>query len=120
MTMHGSPVAVAGGTFASLSAGGSHTCAVAASGAAYCWGSNTYGELGTGNGVGAASTPQLVAGGHAFGSISAGRNHTCGLLSVPQFSGAAAYCWGLNADGQLGDGTTINRAAPVAVGPYTP
>jgi alpha-tubulin suppressor-like RCC1 family protein len=52
----------------------------------------------------------LVAGGRTFATLAAGRNHTCGL----DLSGAA-WCWGANADGQLGDGTTTDRLQPVAV-----
>lgn len=43
-------------------------------------------------------------------SLSAGYYHTCVALS-----GGTAYCWGLNANSQLGDGTTTTRLSPVAV-----
>jgi alpha-tubulin suppressor-like RCC1 family protein len=36
--------------------------------------------------------------------------YTCGLTICHQ-----AYCWGFNRNGQLGDGTTIDRTTPVAV-----
>ena len=45
-----------------------------------------------------------------FASVSGGSNHTCGVTSA-----GAAYCWGVNGLGQLGDGTTTQRLAPVAV-----
>jgi alpha-tubulin suppressor-like RCC1 family protein len=45
-------------------------------------------------------TPTPVAGGLTFTSLAVGGFHTCGLTS-----GGAAYCWGLNDYGQLGDGT---------------
>ena len=42
--------------------------------------------------------------------MTAGGNHTCALVDgVP-------WCWGQNDHGQLGDGTTTNRPAPVRVG----
>jgi alpha-tubulin suppressor-like RCC1 family protein len=44
------PVAVAGGlTFATLTAGGEHTCGLTSGGAAYCWGNNFSGQLGAAN-----------------------------------------------------------------------
>ena len=46
----------------------------------------------------------------AQASITAGRNHTCALLST-----GAVKCWGSNSNGQLGDGTTANRLTPTAV-----
>jgi alpha-tubulin suppressor-like RCC1 family protein len=51
-----------------------------------------------------------VSGGLTFTSISAGRFHTCGVAT-----GGAAYCWGANDVGELGDGTTTFRLVPVPV-----
>src|SRR5947207_169720 len=120
-----SPVLVAGGVrFVSLSAGGHHTCAVTAAGAAYCWGYNVYGQLGVGTTTGPESCPTAnpdvtvycsmapapVAGGIAFAAVSAGAEHSCGVTAA-----GAAYCWGYNYDGKLGDGTTTQRLTPVRV-----
>ena len=109
-TYRGTPVAVAGGlTFASLTAGGSHTCGLTGSGIAYCWGDNFYGQLGDSSTT-QRTAPVAVAGGLSFASLTAGRSYTCGLTS-----GGAAYCWGSNSSGQLGDGSTTQRTMPVAV-----
>jgi alpha-tubulin suppressor-like RCC1 family protein len=45
-----------------------------------------------------------------FSSLSVGSAHTCALDI-----GGVAYCWGRNIYGQLGDGTTQDRAEPVRV-----
>jgi len=107
------PMAVPGGvTFAELSGGGYHTCGVATDGTAYCWGSNVNGQLGNGTTSGTESpAPSLVTGGLTFKAVSAGIYHTCAVTS-----GGAAYCWGNNNDGQLGNGASSSpRDSPVAV-----
>jgi alpha-tubulin suppressor-like RCC1 family protein len=110
------PVSGGGGTavFASISAGFRHTCGVTSAGTAFCWGSNERGQLGAGTTGGFTDTPVQVLGGLTFASISAGGDHTCGVTT-----GGAAYCWGSNFDGQLGNGATGGFSAtpsPVAGG----
>jgi alpha-tubulin suppressor-like RCC1 family protein len=54
--------------------------------------------------------PVAVAGGLTFTTISVGELHACGV--TPD---GAAYCWGFNRTGNLGDGTTTTAMTPVAV-----
>lgn len=104
------PRAVLGGfTYATLDAGGLHTCGVTTSGGAYCWGYNAVGGLGDGTTTNR-TTPVPVAGGLTFATVDAGGFHSCGVTTR-----GAAYCWGWNPFGQLGDGTTTGSAVPVAV-----
>jgi alpha-tubulin suppressor-like RCC1 family protein len=108
----GTPLAVDGTlTFASISAGTTHTCGVMPDGSAYCWGENTYGALGDGSTTSRAA-PVAVTGGLVFRNVSAGNNHTCGVTIANQ-----AYCWGRNTDGALGLGSadTNRYSTPVPV-----
>src|SRR5207245_8362877 len=86
--------------------------------AAYCWGYNLDGELGIGSTSGpqlcatypCSMTPVAVAGGLSFALITVGVDYACGLTT-----NGAAYCWGGNSDGQLGNATTTGSATPVPV-----
>jgi alpha-tubulin suppressor-like RCC1 family protein len=93
-----------------LTAGSSHTCALASNGDAWCWGSNSRGQLGQGTIGGSNAVPTIVSGGFKFTAISAGGDHTCAVTTD-----GSLYCWGANDAGQLGDGTATNRATPVRV-----
>jgi len=123
-TTRAEPVAVAGGlSFESLAAGGGtlqqpsgpplgggFTCGVAQGGKAYCWGRNAEGQLGIGTSTQFATTPQAVATSASFTGLRGGSNQTCGLAI-----GGAAYCWGWNERGALGDGATTAVNSPVLV-----
>jgi len=105
----------ASGSWVSVSAGVTHTCAVDSAGNAYCWGEALNGKLGNGSVVGLQTFPVLVgmpAGQTAWRSISAGDNHTCGVTVA-----SAAFCWGHDGAGMLGNGpaSTANRSQPSAV-----
>jgi alpha-tubulin suppressor-like RCC1 family protein len=103
------PVRVLAPSLASISAGGAHTCAIDAAGAAYCWGYGAHGRLGTLRSENEA-VPVNVEGDVRFRAIAAGGTFTCGISLE-----GAAYCWGYNHLGQLGDGTTLQRAQPTRV-----
>jgi alpha-tubulin suppressor-like RCC1 family protein len=83
-----------------------------------CWGSNNNGQLGDGTTVNKLSptvVPSIltlvdVVTGVRVAAISASVNHTCALKS-----NGVARCWGYNAYGQLGDGTTISKSTPATV-----
>ena len=101
------------GAGALITAGSFHSCAIE-SGKAYCWGDNGSGQLGNGSTVGssvpvAVDTSGVLAG-QALTQITAGWYDTCALDAS-----GAAYCWGYNADGELGNGSTVGSTVPVAV-----
>lgn len=110
------PLLVSGGlSFATIAAGSHSTCALTSDGTAYCWGANDAGQLGgasveTCGGSPCSRTPLPVSGNLRFSAISVGDHHACG-----RGVDGVVYCWGLNDRGQLGDGSTVNRAAPVRV-----
>lgn len=91
----------------SVALGATHGCALDVTGHAWCWGSNYFGELGTGSTGASTEVPQAVTGGQVFTSLVAGSGFTCGIDAA-----GAAWCWGANSDGQLGRGTTTS-AEPV-------
>lgn len=90
-----------------VSVGFSHACTLGEDGAASCWGTNAYGQLGDG-GTANRAEPAPVSGGLTFRSISVGHGHACGVAAD-----GAVHCWGRNGYGELGDGSTTNRAEPV-------
>ena len=88
------------------------SCGLSTSGAAYCWGKNDKGQLGNNNTGTVTATPVRTVGGIVFASVSVSKvdDVTCGLSTS-----GAAYCWGKNDRGQLGDGTTTRRLVPTPV-----
>jgi alpha-tubulin suppressor-like RCC1 family protein len=111
------PTLMSGGLrLATVTTGGIVACGLVSGGAAYCWGDNTYGELGN-NTVSSGSAQVPVSGGLAFASITAGATHVCGIAS-----GGGTYCWGNDSTGQLGDTAIVYSTTPIPVvgaGPFT-
>jgi alpha-tubulin suppressor-like RCC1 family protein len=97
--------------FRSVVPGWLHSCGIATNGAAYCWGDNSSGQLGTGFVDSEIHIePLLVSFTEQFEQIALGARSTCGITVDHR-----ALCWGFNGTGQLGDGTTTTRATPTAV-----
>ncbi|TAG06275.1 MAG: RCC1 repeat-containing protein [Betaproteobacteria bacterium] len=95
-----------------ISHGQHHACALSTRGEIRCWGFDGAGALGRAQVSGAAAPlPRGVAGfTHGVSAVFTGEAHTCATTPY-----GAAYCWGGNALGALGDGTQISRSTPVAV-----
>lgn len=93
-----------------------HGCLRTSGGAVHCWGLDSDGQIGS---LGAdrcnegrqtcAATPKLVPDLHGVRALSVGNNFTCVIR------GEALECWGRNALGALGDGTTTSRARAMPV-----
>jgi len=97
--------------FRAIAAGYQHTCGLDQYGVAWCWGANSRGQLGDSTTRESASPVRTASGSTRFSSIATGWNFTCALAT-----NGRASCWGENANGQLGDGTTTDRLAPVPIG----
>ena len=93
----------------SMSQGLSHSCGLTSTGAAYCWGANSDGQLGDGS-TGDRHSPVAVVGDLRFEVIDAGDAHTVGITAD-----GSAYAWGSNDHGQLGTGDRTTRRAPAPV-----
>ena len=91
--------------------GQSYNCAVLQSGEVRCWGDNYYGQMGdgtTGNDRLVPVTATVLPA--APLALALGGFHTCALVAPDNL-----LCWGANWEGQLGNGTTDDSAAPVQV-----
>lgn len=92
--------------------GFAHAAALRSDSTVWVWGSGLFGQLGNGQ-MGpstVALSPIQVQGISGAVAIAAGGYHTLVLLAD-----GSVRSWGLNSDGQLGDGSTENRASPVSV-----
>jgi alpha-tubulin suppressor-like RCC1 family protein len=87
-----------------------HTCARLGNGSAFCWGSNSDGQLGVTVAGVSAPTPVHVNAIDGSLAMSLGDYATC-ILRADQ----TVACWGINTEGELGDGTLVSRAAPARV-----
>jgi alpha-tubulin suppressor-like RCC1 family protein len=111
-----SPVAPSNLTgVAQISAGVFQTCARLNDGTVRCWGAGNHGGLGDGNGTYSTSTKTIPTGLSDVAQIASGTgwNNACALLTT-----GVLKCWGLNDNGQLGDGSTTSRWTPVISGSF--
>lgn len=84
-----------------IAAGARHSLAVNSQGQCLAWGWGLHGQCGTGRSVPSVPTPTVVAalGPLKCASVAGGMGHT-----VVATDTGDVYAWGLNTDGQLGDG----------------
>ena len=93
--------------FKAIASGYRHTCALGDDGTAYCWGENTYGQLGDGTNVDR-SLPTAVLTGMRFTQIASGKTHTCAVATD-----GTVWCWGDNGNGKFGNGNETDSNIPV-------
>lgn len=88
---------------------GDNTCGVSG-GHLYCWGDNTYGQVGNGTSGTDVVVPTEVSGSYNdWEKLDVDDKHACGIRS------GHLYCWGEGADYKLGTGTTANKNTPQEV-----
>lgn len=104
-----------------IAVGEYHSCALAMSGSVYCWGWSNANQLGNtsvtqtctdGDGTTGpcTGTPVKVTGLSNIQTLRAGGYDSCAIDQLHH-----AYCWGDNAEGELGEGDTQPNPAPVEV-----
>ena len=99
-----------------ISTGGGHTCALTSMGEVKCWGKGDFGELGNGSTDEKRAPVDVVISSSDTDPLSdivqlgLGQNHTCALTSKGEVK-----CWGLGAEGQVGDDKKIDSFYPVTV-----
>jgi len=111
--------------FPDITAGAGHSCLLTTTGRIECWGANQFGQLGGKDGPFTSleggppfqgETPGDWSKTNVRGlagkptAISSGYYHTCALVGV-----GGVQCWGWNASGQLGDGTTVDSDTAVHI-----
>ncbi|HTL38517.1 MAG TPA: hypothetical protein VL326_35550 [Kofleriaceae bacterium] len=111
VTSRSMPTAISGNYVAAW-AGGFHTCALDGQGMAWCWGLNSNGQLGVGDGF-PHNTPTSL-GSQRFRQLAPGTTHTCGITTD-----GALWCWGSNSRGELGVPTATISPVPLRVGTDT-
>jgi cysteine-rich repeat protein len=106
------PVQLDGVDWKSVSSGQNHVCAVKLDNSLWCWGDNTYGQLGTGN-PNASNVPMnVVVPGVLWSMVATDVHHTCAVDTD-----GIVWCWGANTNGQLGIGNTDPRLIPTRATP---
>lgn len=98
----------AGTNWRQVACGLYHMAAIKTDGTLWCWGNNDNGQLGDNTIVVKSSPVQTVALGNNWMQIACGRNFTTALKTD-----GSLWCWGQNANGQLGDNTITNKSSPI-------
>ena len=96
------------------SASSQHVCALRTDGGISCWGDNRARQIADSGTVLRAATPLRITLTGTVTAIATGASHSCVALLA-----GGVRCWGGNAEGQLGDGTTVDRGAAAPVDTLT-
>jgi len=100
--------------WASVCAAVFHTVAIKTDGTLWAWGQDDYGQLGNGTITPWINNPIQVGSATNWASVSAGSGYTVAIKT-----NGTLWVWGRNLEGQLGDGTNVNRWSPKQIGVAT-
>ena len=90
-----------------IAAGEHHSCAVKYDGTLWCWGDNSWGQLGIGQGQ-SGSVPQQVGTDQDWVLVSSKINHSCAIKTD-----GTLWCWGANESNQVSAVNTDTQYLPV-------
>ena len=95
-----------------MAGGDLFTLALKSDGSLWAWGENTDGQLGNGDAIGNSQfRPIRVGTDNDWAKIDTGDNHALALKTD-----GSLWAWGDNLDGQVGDGTRVDKRVPIRVG----
>ena len=97
------------GSITAVTVGDRHACAIVG-GATYCWGFNSFGQLGDGT-TETRLTPTRIANDPGFADVKATGSTTCGRVAAD----GRVMCWGYGLDGEIGNGLENNARVPTQV-----
>jgi alpha-tubulin suppressor-like RCC1 family protein len=96
---------------AALDVGQESSCGIRAGGTLWCWGDNSFGQLGASPATTDVATPTQVGADADWAAVSIDTFSACALKGD-----GSLWCWGRNAEGQLGTGDNADRDTPTQVG----
>ncbi len=99
-----------GNSVIQIAAGADHVCARKTDGTLWCWGANLHGQLGNGGNANQSFPIQVSSLGASVVQVAAGWDATCARKTD-----SSTWCWGSNSEGQVGDGTTVDKVSPTNV-----
>lgn len=99
--------------WSSIACGFDHSAAIKKDGTLWCWGRNSFGQLGCNDTTDKSSPIQTVAYGTSWQKVFCGNTFTLGIKND-----GTLWSWGYNYTGSLGDNTSINKSSPVQVYGY--
>src|SRR5262249_36192764 len=103
-------VAALGANVAKIGLGFTHTCAITTDGRLWCWGANSFGQLGEDTTNDRLAPQPVSAILNTVAEVELGTTSTCARKND-----GTLWCWGNNDSGQLGDGTYTVKKAPIQV-----